>query len=187
MMATRILTGETIDGFTIEGLLHTGGNGYIYRVRAAPGRGPGFPLLMKVPGVGHGEPTLGVVSFEIEQVILPQLTGPHVPRVVAVGDDPLRPYIVMEEIVGESLASIVKRAPLSPPEVASIGAALADALHDIHRQHVLHLDLKPENCLVRPDGEAVLLDFGFSRHAHYPDLLAGEEFFAAMARVCVST
>ena len=185
-MATRMHPGETIDGFTIEGLLHAGGNGYIYRVRPEPGRGPGFPLVMKVPGVGHGEPTLGVVSFEIEQVILPQLTGSHVPRIVAVGDDPLRPFLVMEEIAGESLANVVKRAPLLPPEVATIGAALADAIHDIHRQHVLHLDLKPENCILSSQGEAVLLDFGFARHAHYPDLLAGEEFFAAGSAAYVS-
>src|SRR6185369_16138637 len=134
VMATRMHPGETVDGFTIEGLLHTGGNGYIYRVRPEPGRSPGFPLLMKVPGVGHGEPTLGVVSFEIEQVILPQLTGPHVPRVVAVGDDPMRPYLVMEEIVGEGLAAIVGRAPLPVEDVVRTGAALADAVHDIHRQ-----------------------------------------------------
>ena len=36
----------------------------------------------------------------------------------------------------------------------------------------MHLDLKPANVLFRDDGSAVLLDFGLSCHAHYPDLLA---------------
>jgi len=90
-MSARIRPGDTIDGFTIDGLLHAGGNGYLYRVKPPRERDPGFPVLMKVPGVGRGEPTLGVVSFEIEQAILPQLNGLHVPKVIAVGDDPLQP------------------------------------------------------------------------------------------------
>ena len=185
-MPAQVRPGDSIDGFTIEGLLHAGGNGYLYRVTPPPGADPGFPLLMKVPGVGPGEPTIGVVSFEIEQAILPQLTGPHVPRVVAVGDDPLRPYLVMEEVLGTGLAAFVKSAPLPVDDVVRIGAALADAVHDIHRQHVVHLDLKPENCIVRGEAEAVLLDFGFSRHARFPDLLAEEQAFAAGSAAYVS-
>lgn len=178
-MSTQFRPGDSIDGFTIEGRLHTGGNGYLYRVKAEPGRDPGFPLLMKVPGVGHGESALGVVSFEIEQIILPQLSGPHVPRTMAIGEEAMRPYLVMEEIVGEGLAAVIARAPLPPFEVARIGSALADALHSVHRQKVIHLDVKPENFILRPNGEAVLLDYGFSRHARYPDLLAEEKAFAA--------
>ncbi len=177
-MPARIQPGDVVDGFTVEGLLHQGGNGYLYRVAPPPGRDPGFPLLMKVPGVGRGEPTLGVVSFEVEQAILPSLAGTHVPRVVAVSDDPMRPYIVMEHVLGEGLADVVARAPLPAGEVARIGAAMADAVHDIHRQHVMHLDLKPENCMLRADGTVVLLDFGFSRHEHLPDLLAEDQAFA---------
>lgn len=185
-MRIKPAEGDVIDGFTVEGLLHAGGNGYVYRVTPAPGRDPGFPLVMKVPGVGRGEPTLGVVSFEIEESILPQLEGPHVPRVVAMGDDPLRPWLVMEEIRGEGLPSIVGRATLPPEEAARIGAAIADALHGIHRQHVVHHDLKPENCMLRASGEAVLLDFGFARHAKLPDLLGEEEIFAAGSAPYVS-
>ena len=185
-MSARIRPGDTIDGFTIDGLLHAGGNGYLYRVKPPRERDPGFPVLMKVPGVGRGEPTLGVVSFEIEQAILPQLNGLHVPKVIAVGDDPLQPYLVMEAIVGEGLAALVQRAPLVPEAVAEIGAAIADALHEIHRQHVVHLDLKPENVMLCPNGDAVLLDFGFSHHARYPDLLAEEQWFAAGSAAYVS-
>jgi serine/threonine protein kinase len=70
--------------------------------------------------------------------------------------------------------------------VAQIGAAIADAIHSIHAQEVIHLDLKPENVLLRPSGEAVLLDFGFARHARYPDLLGEELHFAAGSAAYVS-
>lgn len=173
-MPTRIAPGETVDGFTVGPRLHEGGNGYIFRVRADAAHDPGYPIVMKEPGVGRGEPTLGVVSFEIEETILPRLTGPHVPRVAAIGSDPLRPYLVMELIEGEGLAAVIARAPLPAGEVARIGAALADALHDVHRQNVVHHDIKPENFILRADGTAVLLDYGFSHHAQLPDLIAEE-------------
>jgi tRNA A-37 threonylcarbamoyl transferase component Bud32/nucleotide-binding universal stress UspA family protein len=185
-MSTLIHPGDTVDGFAIEGCLHAGGNGYIYRVLPPAGRDPGFPLLMKVPGVGRGEPTIGLVSFEVEQLIMARLTGLHVPRVVAIGNDPRRPYLVLEEILGEGLPAVVARAPLAADEVARIGAAIADAVHSVHLQHVVHLDLKPENCILRADGTAVLLDFGFSCHRHLPDLLAEEETFAAGSAAYVS-
>jgi nucleotide-binding universal stress UspA family protein len=47
-------------------------------------------------------------------------------------------------------------------------------LHDIHRQYVLHLDVTPANILFRKSGEAVLIDFGLSRHDQLPDLMAEE-------------
>jgi serine/threonine protein kinase len=59
-------------------------------------------------------------------------------------------------------------------EVAQIGAAIARAMHSLHQQNVCHLDIKPANVLMHPDGHAVVLDFGLSCHAHYPDLLAEE-------------
>jgi hypothetical protein len=37
------------------------------------------PLLMKIPLVSEGEDPAAIVSFEMEQMILPRLSGPHVP------------------------------------------------------------------------------------------------------------
>jgi serine/threonine protein kinase len=65
--------------------------------------------------------------------------------------------------------------PLPAAAVASLGAKIASALHDIHRQEVIHLDLKPSNIILRTTGEVALIDFGFSRHPRLPDILA-EEF-----------
>ena len=73
-----------IDGFRIDAPLHAGGNGFVYRVTAM-GQDPGFPLVMKVPAVGPGQPPLALVAFETEAAILPILTGAYVPRFVAAG------------------------------------------------------------------------------------------------------
>ncbi len=57
---------------------------------------------------------------------------------------------------------------------------MAQAVHELHKQHVIHLDLKPANFLQRPTGEMVCIDFGLSRHDQLPDLL-DEEFTIPMA------
>ena len=101
------------------------------------------------------------------------LTGSHVPRFVAVGDLSRVPWLVMEYVHGRTLQHwLDAEMPPSVGEIIHLGVAMAHAVHALHQQNTVHLDLKPENVLIRDDGSAVLLDFGLSCHAHYPDLLA---------------
>jgi serine/threonine protein kinase len=185
-MRERIEPGAVVDGFRVGERIHKGGTGSVYRVEAPAGRDPGFPIVFKAPLLGSGESGIGIDSFEMEAMILPTLTGAHVPRFVQAGDVTATPYIVMEWIDGESLAAVAERAPLPADDVARLGAALADAVASVHAQDVIHHDVKPENVILRPDGTAVLLDFGFARHARYPDLLAEEQQFAAGSAAYVS-
>ncbi|MGC2517632.1 MAG: bifunctional serine/threonine-protein kinase/universal stress protein [Burkholderiales bacterium] len=175
-MIERLTPGAELDGFRLGERIHSGAMGHIYRVS---GPDAGFPAIMKVPRVGPSQPSEGLISFETESMILPALSGPHVPRFVAAGDLAKVPYLVIEWIEGESLEQVLGRGALAAVEVARIGAAIADALHSLHLQDAVHLDLKPENVILRPNGQAALIDFGFAYHAHYPDLLAEEQRFAA--------
>ncbi len=166
------LNGRIIDGFAVGPLLHEGGMALLHHASRA---GEDTPLLMKVPRLREGEDPAAIVSFEMEQMIMPRLSGPHVPRFVAMAGFDTSPYIVMERIEGPTLSSRLREVPLPADEVAAIGAAIADALDDLHRQHVVHLDVKPANIVFRPDGTAVLVDFGLAHHDQLPDLMA-EEF-----------
>ena len=171
---TLLEVGAQLDGFTIEACLHTGGMAHIYRVRYTQGAAnPGFALVMKVPRMAAGDGAENIVSFEVEHQILQGVSGPHVPRFVAAGDLENVPYLVMEYVPGHTLQHWLD-APERPSvaALARLGAAVALAVHSLHQQNTVHLDLKPDNVLIRPDGSAVLLDFGLSCNALYPDLLA---------------
>lgn len=163
--------GDEIDGFVLGECIHDGGMGQLFRVT---GPDAGFPMVMKLPRLGRGQPTEGVVGFETEAMLLEVIRSPHVPRFVAAGELTQTPYLVIEWIEGTNLQTLVARAPLPAQEVARIGAAIADAAESLHRQDVIHLDIKPGNVLLRPDGQAVLIDFGLSHHARLPDLMAEE-------------
>ena len=165
--------GSEIDGFRLGELLHTGSMATIYRLAGPDGP---LPLIIKIPRLGAAERAINVIAFEVCRMVLGALAqSPHHPTLVAFGDVETVPYLVMEYVEGTRLDDRVPHAPLSPEEIARLGAALALGLHEIHRQGALHLDLKPTTVLYRPSGEAVLIDFGLARHGHYPDLLE-EEF-----------
>jgi len=168
----RVQAGDVIDGFLVGELIHEGGMSTLRKVTHPDVT---FPILMKVPSILEGMDAAAIVSFEMEQMILPRLSGIHVPRFVAAGDFATRPYLVMEQIPGPSLLPLLGRLPLPYEDVASIGTTVAIAIHDLHLQHVIHLDVKPSNIVMRQSDEAVLVDFGLARHARLPDLMA-EEF-----------
>jgi hypothetical protein len=168
MAKATLEVGMVIDGFRLEERLHRGGMAMIWRVSH-----PGIvePIVMKAPFLDQdGELSL-LVGFEVEQMIMAELSGPHVPKWYGNGDFVVQPYIVMEYLQGPTLLKRLDERPLPIPEIVRVAIALADALADLHHQQVIHLDLKPANVLFRPSGEAVIIDFGLSRHVELPDLL----------------
>ena len=172
MAKTRLQTGSTLDGFTIGALIHRGGMAHLWEVTR---EGEPTPLLMKIPILHEGEDPAAIVGFEMEQMIMPRLKGVHVPRFVANGDFAHQPFIVMERLPGRTLLPRLTELPLPAAEVAELGARIADALESLHRQGVVHLDLKPSNIMTRPSGEIVMIDYGLACHRDLPDLMS-EEF-----------
>ena len=183
MRMASVEPGTKIDGFTVGERVHEGGMGSLYRVTKP---GVTLPLVMKVPRVGPELTGESLIGYETEATILPVLKGTHIPAFVAAGDLARTPYLVTEWIEGRALADRLATGPLPPADATAVGAAIADALDSVHQQEVIHLDLKPTNVMLRPDGSAVLVDFGLAHHARYPDLLAEETRFRAGSAPYVS-
>jgi serine/threonine protein kinase len=172
MVKPSIASGAQLDGFTVGECVHRGGMATLWTVTH-----PGItvPLLMKVPRVSEGEDPAAIVSFEMEQMILPRLAGPHVPGCFGTGDFAKQAYVVIERIAGQTLYSRIGELPIPHEEARVIAGKIAIALADLHRQNVIHHDIKPSSIMFRPSGECVLIDFGLSHHNLLPDLLQ-EEF-----------
>jgi eukaryotic-like serine/threonine-protein kinase len=164
--------GAVIDGFAVGDCVHRGGMATLWSVTHP---GINVPLLMKVPRVSEGEDPAAIVSFEMEQMILPRLSGPHVPACFGTGDFARQAYVVIERIPGQTLYKRIDELPLPYEEARVLGGKIASALAALHRQNVIHHDIKPSSIMFRDSGEAVLIDFGLSHHNHLPDLLQ-EEF-----------
>lgn len=167
-----IRPGAVLDGFVIGERVHHGGMATLWSVSHPE---IAAPLLMKVPRIGEGEDPAAIVSFEMEQMILPRLSGPHVPAWFATGDFDRQAYVVIERIPGQSLFKRLPDLPLPYEEAKDLAGRIATALADLHRQNVVHHDVKPSSIMFRETGEAVLIDFGLAHHNHLPDLLQ-EEF-----------
>jgi len=172
MTRSKIEPGTVIDGFVIGEQVHSGGMATLWSVTHPAIR---VPLLMKIPRVSEGEDPAAIVSFEMEQMILPRLSGPHVPHCFGVGDFARQAYVVLERIPGQTLYRRIGNLPLPYEEARLIVGKIADALCDLHKQNVVHHDIKPSSVMFRENGEAVLIDYGLSHHNHLPDLLR-EEF-----------
>ena len=174
--------GQVIDGFRLEARLHQGGMANLWSVsRVTPVEGESFRLMMKVPRIKGGEDPATIVGFEVEQMLMPALKGPHVPRFVARGDWTRQAYIVMERIEGDSLrpqAWTKRRWPLD--EVVEIGIARGPRpCTNCTASTWCTWTSNPATSCSAPTARAVLVDFGLSRHDKLPDLLE-EEFSLPM-------
>ena len=102
--------------------------------------------------------------FRQEAQAAASLSHPNVVAVYDYGSDRSGPYIVMELVDGEDLATILKGSGALPPrQVARIGSAVARALAASHAAGLVHRDVKPGNILIGRDGQVKVADFGIAR------------------------
>jgi serine/threonine-protein kinase len=74
------------------------------------------------------------------------------------------PFITMELVEGESLATTVaRRKRLSWEEAFHLAISMAEALDYAHQSGIIHRDIKPANVLVNKKGEPKITDFGIAK------------------------
>ena len=102
--------------------------------------------------------------FRQEAQAAASLSHPNVVTVYDYGEDPSGPFIVMELVDGEDLATILRRSGALPPrQAARIAAGVGRALAAAHASGIVHRDIKPGNVLIGRDGRVKVVDFGIAR------------------------
>jgi serine/threonine protein kinase len=92
--------------------------------------------------------------------VLSKLQNPDIVRLLDYGTQDKIPYMVLEFVPSVTLRELIARRHSSITErPVPFLRQLAAVLHFIHLKGYMHLDFKPENLLVRPDGQVVLIDF----------------------------
>ena len=91
------------------------------------------------------------------------LDHPNICSIHEIGEEDGISFIVMQYIEGETLAKRIIRQPLELTEALDIAAQIADALAEAHSRGIIHRDIKPQNIMLSPRGQAKVLDFGLAK------------------------
>ncbi|WP_156753548.1 serine/threonine-protein kinase [Actinokineospora pegani] len=169
-MSEREQTGRVVGGrFELLGPLGSGGMGTVWRALDVGLRREVAIKEVRPADAGphQDDPVLAGQQRERalrESRALARLQHPNVVSIYQIieTDDSPYPWIVMELVRGASLDERLRAGPLAPAEAARIGRDVLGALRAAHAAGVLHRDVKPGNVLLRPDGGAVLTDFGIA-------------------------
>lgn len=169
----RDLVGKVIgDKYGITNHIGQGGMGAVYEAEhLAIGR----LVAVKVLQEQHAEKKEAISRLQHEARVVGTLGHPNICEIYDMGRLPDgSPYLVMERLHGESLATKIEReGPVTPPVLIDIMVQVLSALVTAHGKGVIHRDLKPDNIFLSNRAGmpplAKLLDFGISKASGIDD------------------
>ena len=166
------------DTYQVTRLLGTGGMGEVWL--AEHQRLPGKQVAIKVLHVSRETVSSDAFArFQREAQVATRIGHPNIVEVHDFNRLPSGvPYLVLEYLQGESLATRLRFGQLPLDEVTSIVRQLGSALSATHAKGVVHRDLKPDNIFLVPSplGTVVkVLDFGISKLVDSSTLQTGDQ------------
>jgi serine/threonine protein kinase len=159
--APQIGPGMRLGPYELQVLLGEGAMGQVFRARDTR---LGRLIAIKVVRPERIESGELLVRFEREARATAALNHPHICTLFDVGEYEGAPYLVMEFLEGQTLASRLREGPLAIDKLLRYGSQISQALAAAHERGIMHRDLKPANLMVTPSGIKVL-DFGLAKFA----------------------
>jgi len=157
----RFVPGTTLlDRYRIVALIGKGGMGEVYRAEDLK---LGQLVALKFLPEAVAQDGAALARFHREVRVARQVSHANVCRVFDIGEADGLPFISMEYVDGEDLASLLRRIGRLPADKAvEIARQLCAGLAAAHESGVLHRDLKPSNVMIDGRGKARITDFGLA-------------------------
>ena len=152
--------GSRLGQHEILGHLGSGGMGEVYRARDEK---LAREVALKVLPEAFARDPERLARFRREAQLLASLNHPNIAILYGMADSDGRHYLIMELVLGETLAARVKAGPVEVEEALRLSAQMASALAAAHDKPIIHRDLKPANIKVTPEGQVKVLDFGLAK------------------------
>ncbi len=157
--ALNLASGRDFGKYRILGQISRGGMGIIYKARQ-----PELDrvVAMKVMAKSAATNVQEQEAFNREARAVAKLRHPYVVAIHEVGTLRGVQYYTMDYIEGLPLQTAVTAEGLNPRELAEVFVKLCDAVDYAHSQGILHRDIKPQNIMLDPSHNPVLIDFGIA-------------------------
>ena len=153
-----LATGTRLGPYEILGPIGAGGMGEVYKARDT--RLDRTVAIKVLPA--HLADAEYRARFEREARTVAALSHPNICSLHDVGEYASSLFLVMEHLVGETLADRLRKGALPIPEALETATQIAEALSAAHRAGIIHRDLKPGNIMLTRTG-VKLLDFGLAK------------------------
>ncbi len=158
----EIKPGADFGTYRIEEEIGRGGMGIVFKASALEGSGAGEPIALKILIGGKDASVRDIERFKKEATVMAPLIHPGIVKIIEVARHKGLDFIAMEYIDGMSLKDLVGDKPLADDIALLVTRSAGEAVSFMHSHGIIHRDIKPENIMVRPDGSAVLMDFGLA-------------------------
>ncbi|PYQ78944.1 MAG: hypothetical protein DMG01_10195, partial [Acidobacteria bacterium] len=150
---------EQLGQYKILDRIGAGGMGDVYRARDTR---LGRTVAIKVLSAAVADDPARRERFMREARAAAALSHPNIAALYEIGEDAGELFLAFEYVPGETLRALIGGRPLNPRRAIDLGVQIADALADAHAEGIVHRDIKPDNIIVTPKGNAKILDFGLA-------------------------
>ncbi|OKH31956.1 serine/threonine protein kinase [[Phormidium ambiguum] IAM M-71] len=167
----------TLPGYQLTEAIHEGVKTVIYRGIKLPSQ---TSVIIKTLLAEY--PTLEEISrLRHEYKIIFSLNIQGIPKAIGLENYKNGLALILEDFQGGSIKKLISTQKISILAFLSIARQLAETLHELHQNHIIHKDIKPQNILITPQNWLVkLIDFSIASRLSRetptisnPDLLEG--------------